>query len=195
MNKKIKILFLVLGILYLANSVLAAPYTLVEPVPFLQPAYDGPSAFLEYTRDLVRFLLGFAAVAAVVMIVIGGIQYASSIGNESMVTDAKDRIYWAILGLILALLSVLILRTINPALVDLELPIPALPAIKGGGQSGAGSGGKIGGVGSIPGALPPPAPPPPPGGTVQSGQMCIAPTQCTTGVCNIPSGQVIGVCK
>ena len=52
------------------------------------------------------------------MIVIGGVEYIISGANESSRSDAKKRINSAISGLVLALVSYLVLYTINPSLVD-----------------------------------------------------------------------------
>ena len=62
-----------------------------------------------------------AAVLAVIEIVVGGLQYALS---ESLFSkeDALDRIKMALLGLFIALVSWLILNTINPELVNLKDP-------------------------------------------------------------------------
>jgi len=56
----------------------------------------------------------------VMMIVIGGVEYIISGANESMRGEAKKRIENAIWGLVMALVSYLVLYTINPSLVDLE---------------------------------------------------------------------------
>ena len=54
---------------------------------------------------------------AILMIVVGGVQYTISWASSSAKGEAKTRIFSAIGGLVLALLSYLILQTINPALV------------------------------------------------------------------------------
>ena len=52
------------------------------------------------------------------MIVIGGVEYIISGASESMRGEAKKRIENAIWGLVMALVSYLVLYTINPSLVD-----------------------------------------------------------------------------
>lgn len=70
----------------------------------------------EYFNVIFKLAIGLCAALAVVMIVIGGVQY---MGDESVFgkTQAKERIYSAILGLIIALGSYALLNTINPDLL------------------------------------------------------------------------------
>ena len=71
--------------------------------------------------NLFNFMMGFVGIAAFFMITWGGIQYSASAGNPSMLQAAKDKIWGAIFGLILAGFSVVILQTINPDLVKFRL--------------------------------------------------------------------------
>lgn len=91
-------------------------YNLIEPLPGIQQVKDFP----DFVSRFIPFLLAFAALAAFVQIVFGGILRATSGGNPSAIGDANDRIWQAILGLVLALSAYLILNTINPDLVSLR---------------------------------------------------------------------------
>ena len=85
-----------------------------------------------YFKYIYQIGLGIVGIAALIMIVIGGIIYMTSAGNASQKSEAKDRITNAILGLILALSAYLILYTINPDLVKLtkvQLQYPPMPKI------------------------------------------------------------------
>ncbi|MDP2946372.1 MAG: hypothetical protein Q8N61_02890, partial [bacterium] len=53
------------------------------------------------------------------------IKYILAAGNVVKVEDAKDTIQQALLGLGLLLVSYLLLRTINPDLINLKNPNPA----------------------------------------------------------------------
>lgn len=96
----------------------------------------------KYLPGAFNLLIGLAAVFAVLMIVIGGIQYMSSdalSGKE----DGKARIENAVKGLVLVISAWLILTTINPDLLKLNLTldpvtVSAPPAGTSGG-SGTGS--------------------------------------------------------
>lgn len=64
--------------------------------------------------------IAIAAILAVIMVAIGGFKYMT---NESAfrLGDAKEQITNAIIGLILVLAAVVILSTINPDIVNLNL--------------------------------------------------------------------------
>lgn len=64
----------------------------------------------EYISGLYKYLLAIAAIFAVIMIMIGGIQYILSPGGKG-----KDRIIGAVTGLILLFSVYLILYTVNPS--------------------------------------------------------------------------------
>lgn len=68
------------------------------------------------------FVVSIAGLAAFVMLVWGGFTWLTSTGEPGKITDAKDRIYSAFLGLLLILTSYLIIKVINPELTILTLP-------------------------------------------------------------------------
>jgi len=53
--------------------------------------------------DIVRFVLLALGGVAVIMIIVGGIQYTTSQGDSSSVTKAKNTILYAVIGLVVAL--------------------------------------------------------------------------------------------
>ena len=110
--KKVGMLFFILG----AYSVSA--YEALESLPNLTG--EETTSLGGYLSNIYALGIGLAGVLAVLMIVIGGIQYIGSGMSPSGKSDAKDRITNAVLGLLLALLSWLILNTIDPNLVSLN---------------------------------------------------------------------------
>lgn len=54
---------------------------------------------------LTNTLLFIAGALAVIMVIFGGLRYATSAGNASAVTAAKNTILYAIVGLIIAFLA------------------------------------------------------------------------------------------
>ncbi len=112
-------------------------YNLLVPLPAVggAPGETQSNGLSDYLANAIPFIIAFAAVLAVVQITVGGFEYALSeaITNKS---DAKDRMTQAIVGLLLALTSYLILFTINPDLVKLQLPIPKLSEVGGVNNSG-----------------------------------------------------------
>ncbi|OGZ45102.1 MAG: hypothetical protein A3J54_04470 [Candidatus Ryanbacteria bacterium RIFCSPHIGHO2_02_FULL_45_13b] len=101
-------------------------YKLLAPLPGGAQELPADGGFSLYAKEVFWFLLSAAAVLALVMLVIGGVEYVGSAGNTSLLGDAKARMTNALLGLLLALTSWLILNTINPDLVDSSLVIPPI---------------------------------------------------------------------
>lgn len=89
-----------------------------------------------YFSALFRFAIVVASILAVIVIIIAGLKYIGAAGNPAVINDAKDQIYWAILGLILALSSWMILNIINPKLVKLELGVTSTTEITSPGFEG-----------------------------------------------------------
>ncbi len=71
----------------------------------------------EYLSAIYRYLVVFAGLLAVIIIIISGIQWSASGGNSGTIESAKNRIIGALTGLGLAVGSYIILYTINPELV------------------------------------------------------------------------------
>ncbi len=99
-------------------------YQLTVPFPGQTDPINGPA---DYIRTIYQFGLGFGALLAMVMIVIGAVQYTLSEAVTSK-EDAKARIMSAIWGLVLLLVATLILLTVNPDLPKLNDPtLPVSP--------------------------------------------------------------------
>jgi len=65
----------------------------------------GPNSIISNVINTILYVVG---IAAVIMIIIGGIRYATSAGNEKTVTDAKNTIVYALIGLAAAILAYVI---------------------------------------------------------------------------------------
>ena len=72
--------------------------------------------------NFYQYALSIAGILALGVVVFGGIKYMISVGNPSNQTDAKEWIEAALLGIVLLAGAYLILRVINPSLVNLSLP-------------------------------------------------------------------------
>ena len=78
------------------------------------------SGFANYLNVMINLFIGLCAVLAMIMIIMGGIQYMTSeliSGKEA----GKEQITHAVLGLLLALGAYAILNTINPDLLNISL--------------------------------------------------------------------------
>jgi len=117
-----------------SGSANVTDYHLLAPFPG-NPGYDpnqsnrvqGPATqgLATYLQAVFAVLLGLAVILAVIMIVIGGIQW---MGSESIFSheEARKRIVEAIWGLLLAFLAYIILLAINPRLLEVGFNLPGL---------------------------------------------------------------------
>ncbi len=96
-------------------------YTLLAPLPQLPATLDvtGTTALGNYLNIMIKIFIGICAVLAVIMILMGGIEYMSSELISSK-EHGKESIRNAIFGLILALGAWLLLNTINPNLLKTD---------------------------------------------------------------------------
>ena len=125
-NKKTKTILILLFLMFLAfgsKMVLADEVTeLVDKYTYENfeniPGQERTNNFIVYLENLYRFGIAIVAILAIFMISFGSFVYVvTSAGNASKMMDAKDMIYSAIFGLILALVAFLFLYLINPDLV------------------------------------------------------------------------------
>lgn len=91
-------------------------------IGFLNPGYIAGSDIGSYIQTFYNFALGISGGLAMIMIVYGGIRYATSAGKPDVQNDAKDAIYSALFGVVLLFGAVILLRTVNPRLVELAKP-------------------------------------------------------------------------
>lgn len=99
------------------------------PVP-LTIAIGGAVTTLDigdYIAKVYNYGVTIAGILAGVMFVVGGFQYLTA-GNSGRVAKAKERIKDAIIGLLLVLGAYVILNTINPDVLSLQMP--KVPLVK-----------------------------------------------------------------
>ncbi|MCX6805317.1 MAG: hypothetical protein NT114_01320 [Patescibacteria group bacterium] len=78
----------------------------VTTTPISAPAsLGGPASFAELARIVTNALLGIAGSLSVIFLIVGGIMYTTSAGNESTTKKAKSTITGAIVGLIISLMA------------------------------------------------------------------------------------------
>jgi len=118
--------FLLTSYFLLPTSALAqAPteYELLAPIPQLSIPGTEKSNTAVFLPGLVKLIIGIATALAVIMLMWGGIQYMSTDAWAGK-SEAKDTITNALVGLLLVISAWLILYTINPKLVEINLNIP-----------------------------------------------------------------------
>ena len=78
-----------------------------QVTPFL-----GGMTLFTLVINVLKYVFGLAGILAVVMIVIGGLKYATSQGDPSRIKSAKDTILYSVIGLVVALASFAIVNFI-----------------------------------------------------------------------------------
>ncbi len=106
-------------------------FTPLAPIPGLTDTETAKTAlgnggnFAAFFNQLYKYLIGVAVALAVIMIVWGGLEYATQ-DSISKKSDGKSKIQQALFGLALVLSPVLIFTIINPAILNLNINIPPL---------------------------------------------------------------------
>ncbi len=118
------------------------PLTNIPGLTSVQPDSAGLASFL---NNLYKYLVGLAAVLAVVEIIWGGLEISTQ-DSVSKNQAGKERIQQAILGLVLVLSPVLVFTIINPSILNLSLNLPPIKQVSGmntntGTQTNNGNGG------------------------------------------------------
>jgi hypothetical protein len=116
---------------FILSHMFALAYTpLVSDFPIQA---SGTGNLGAYINTVITFAIGLAGILAVIMIIIGGLQYVST-DAWSGKSDGKNKIMAALGGLVLALASYMILNTVNPTLTDLTFDIKTITGLS---KSGA----------------------------------------------------------
>ena len=87
--------------------------TLAQTLPGdhdLNPIGDASGGGPALYGRLIKGMLGFLGVAALIFFIIGGFKILTSQGNAEKLKSGKDTFIWAIVGLFLAFSSYIILR-------------------------------------------------------------------------------------
>ncbi|MCB9808800.1 C40 family peptidase [Candidatus Nomurabacteria bacterium] len=92
---------------------------LLAPIPGFGDRVDENLSLGKYINTLLQMVIGFMGIIAVLMIIAAGVKYMTteSFGGKA---NAKETITNAFLGLLIAVSIFIILRTINPDLLNLD---------------------------------------------------------------------------
>ena len=104
-------------------------FTALAPIPGLtdqsSTSVINSTSLALFFNNLYKYLIGLAAVLAVIMIIWGGLEYSTqdSISGKGA---GKERIQQAIFGLVLVLSPYLVFSIINPSILNLSLNLPPI---------------------------------------------------------------------
>ncbi|EKD46824.1 MAG: hypothetical protein ACD_67C00055G0005 [uncultured bacterium] len=77
-----------------------------------EQAIGGALTLSEIGLRLINFLLGTMGILAVIMTVVGGIMYLTSAGDEDRIEKGKEIFKWSVLGVLLAMASMVLVKQI-----------------------------------------------------------------------------------
>ena len=107
-------------VLALTAAALMLP-ALAQPVPAYAANKDPitgkavqDSSVLDYVNSAYQFMAVIGGLLAILMLIYAGYRYMTSYGDPEKISDAKDVVEKALIGLALLILAALILNTINP---------------------------------------------------------------------------------
>lgn len=120
--------FFILGVSIIMFASLSVAYAKVAE-PFTMPCPDNLPCIQEDTQKssakvnefltaqfAVKFFssfLGLSAAAAVVFIIVGGVQMHLSFGEDEQIGQGKKTITWAVIGLVISILAIAIVQIIS----------------------------------------------------------------------------------
>jgi len=120
MRKFVKLILpvLLIGVMAVATVANASAFTLQEGAQAAQcdgcPSdLFGDSGVFKQVTNTILYIVG---IIAVIMLIIGGIRYVISGGDAKKVTDAKNTVLYAIIGLIISFLAFAIVNFVISAL-------------------------------------------------------------------------------
>ncbi len=122
MTKKILFFSIFFFSLALAPQVFAQGFTALAPIPGLTDTTGivNSAGFANFFNNLYKYVIGLAAVFAVIMITWGGLEISTQ-DSISKQGAGREKITQAIYGLILVLSPVLVFSIINPSILNLSL--------------------------------------------------------------------------
>lgn len=71
---------------------------------------------MELVGTIINFVVGAVGLVAVVVIILGGVQYTTSAGDAAKVTKAKNTIMYGVIGLVVAMLAFAIVNFVLSSL-------------------------------------------------------------------------------
>ncbi len=83
---------------------------------------EGASTTLpDYVKYIFYFALGISGFIALFIIIQAGFGYLTSAGSPAQLKESKDKIFSALLGLLILFCSVIFITWINPEIINLQI--------------------------------------------------------------------------
>ena len=78
---------------------------------------EGATGLDEGIKTIINAVIGVVGAVAVIMIIVGGINYATSQGDATKVKKGKDTILYGIIGLVIVIMAYAIVNFVLAALI------------------------------------------------------------------------------
>lgn len=86
------------------------------------PLKDNNTSYIaKMIKGFYNYGIGIAGILAAIMLMAGGLVWLTSAGSAEKITQAKNLMSGSVIGLVILFGSWMLLRTINPALVDFKI--------------------------------------------------------------------------
>jgi len=131
LNKRFIFTFFIL-LLFFSYASFASAALEVSDYPKIPglPELTTTSDLSDYVGYIFGIITYMAGAIAVISFAVGAVQLILSASSPSLAGEAKERMKGSILGLILTLSAIVILKTINPAIINTTLtPLPGVDGI------------------------------------------------------------------
>lgn len=124
------LVFFIFPLASLAEELTPSNYTPLAPLPGTTVTVGGEEVaeLNTYIPGIFRLTIAIAGALAIIMIVVGGVEYLSTDAISGK-TEGKSKITNALIGLLLAISAFIILNTINPQILNFDLSIKRPPEI------------------------------------------------------------------
>ncbi len=113
--KQLLVMFAVMGAgLLLATHIPEAHAALIgdDNIQGVAEATNNATSARALARTIVNFFLFFLGLVATIMVIYGGVLYVTAAGNDDQVGKAKNVILYAIIGIVVILLSFALVNTV-----------------------------------------------------------------------------------
>ena len=108
---------LALGAIAITEPSFAVDQNIIDGINSTGQNSNGDTASLgSIFKNVVNILLYVIGAISVIMLIFGGIRYATSAGNSNNVTAAKNTIMYALIGLVIAVLAYAIVNFVLTSL-------------------------------------------------------------------------------
>jgi len=97
-------------------ALVSAQFKVPEGTDLPGEAGDGAKGILDIATAIMKWLLTLVGILAVIAFVIAGILYLTAAGDENQIEKAKRTMVYAIVGVIVALLGVIVLNAVEKML-------------------------------------------------------------------------------